>query len=563
MSGELGPDGAAHGQVPGAAPGGVEPVGAAPGQSPRVAPGGVEPVGDAPGQSPRVMPGGVEAVGDAPGRSRRVVLGGVEAVGVAPSLRFAPGGVEPGGATPEQSPRVAPGGVVREGAAAAEGQPFPFRWLRVRRVRLAQVFSRLSVASLVAPVVLVYGVGATVEAFGVRLGLWRAARSLGVPQVVLDLARGVFTSVDTAIGLFLVGTAVSVALALVSVLVGAERRSAGGVLRAGPEGFTLEQEGGAAPESFARHRIAGGLLLEADGGSCVELHLADGRLLRIGMRSRNKARAMLDRLGMGPERRRIVAPQGRPNHVLAAGCAAYPAAFVLFATALLAFDSRLGALAPLFLALLVAGTTLLARRLARGAVVEIGAEGVSVRGAEPVGRFVRFEHIARVSRSGRMLLLMLRDDAAGEPRSPIRVACADADLAEGLGERIEEAMGRARGAHRQAPVAELLDPGDQPVAAWRAGLAGLLAVRAQYRSAGVVADDLLDVVEDPGAAPAARLGAAIALRTRRAPEDRERVRIAADTCADERLRAALEAAAAEEEMAEEVITRALPARRRA
>ena len=416
--------------------------------------------------------------------------------------------------------------------ADAKGESFRFRWMTERRAGRATLFSRLSVGALILPLLLVYGVGSILDANA--------------------LFGGSVESLDLAMSLFVSGALASIGLALVSVAVGAERTRTGGVITVRGDRVAIEHLDSV--EHMGLRRIAGGLRLPS---TAVELYLTDGRVLRADMKSEREARAVLDRLGVGPEGRRLVAPEVRPSRVLGVGCAAFPIAFVLFANAIVALQSVFSGAGPVVVTLLVIATTLVARRFARGAEMVIGAEGVAVRQVGASAKIARFDEIARVLRSGRVLTLVLRDDAKGRPRRPIREACADADVAEGLAARIEEQIERAGRGPRVAPLAELLAPGDRPVAAWRASLAGLLRGSDRYRSAAVDGDDLLTLVEDASAPPKIRIGAAIALRDRLAEGDRARVRVAADACADPSLREALEAAAAEEEIDDAVIRKVI------
>jgi hypothetical protein len=120
------------------------------------------------------------------------------------------------------------------------------------------------------------------------------------------------------------------------------------------------------------------------------------------------------------------------------------------------------------------------------------------------------------------------------------------DLArrEALVERIEQAMS-ARGQSRvsQVQLAQL-DRQRRTLPAWREDLRALLAVEGSgYRGAALGSDQLAEVVEDAGAPAERRVAAAIALSGNGDVESKRRVRIAAQACVEEDLRAALEHAA--------------------
>src|SRR5262249_33072149 len=85
--------------------------------------------------------------------------------------------------------------------------------------------------------------------------------------------------------------------------------------------------------------------------------------------------------------------------------------------------------------------------------------------------------------------------------------------------------------------------GGRSVRDWRASLREIARRNATYRSTGLSPEDLQAVLESPTASVERRIGAAIVL-TERATEGRSgllgRIRIAAEACACERVRVALE-----------------------
>lgn len=404
----------------------------------------------------------------------------------------------------------------------------PYRWARIQHRGRARLLSRLSVAALLAPVVLVHGIG--------TLGPISALFGAG--------------SLDLAISIYLGAVGLSALLAGLAVLAEWPVHRTGGALSWDADALLLTR-----PQDtlrVPRAEIEGGLVVITDHGPCAELSLADGRVIRVGLQSRAAARALLDEIGLGAEGRRLVSTQGGPRRQLAVGCLAFPLAFTIWAALVTRFEAVLGDLTPTLLALLVVATTLLARRFARPPEVIVGAEGVVLRAPFAADRFVRFDAIERGHREGRALVMTM---AGSEP--PLRIACADADLAEALAARINAAGARARGGQRPTPVAEVLDPGERELPAWREALSRLLRAEGRYRSAAVDLEDVADVLEDPAAPPRLRIGAALALRGSDEPRARVRVRLAAEACAEDRVRAALEAAAGEGEIDDEVIKKAM------
>jgi hypothetical protein len=196
---------------------------------------------------------------------------------------------------------------------------------------------------------------------------------------------------------------------------------------------------------------------------------------------------------------------------------------------------RLGAIAGSIgaTALLLALVGLLMMRLRTQ--VDVGSDGVLLRRASG-RRFLSYRALSAVSVEGRLLVLSL---ATGET---IRLALLGATseparLHDALTQRIEEARTFV-GTHESVNAEAWLTPGGRPVAHWLRELRGLARAH-DYREAQIDAERLWRVVADPGAPPATRAGAAIALSRTMDGDTRTRLRVAADACADPKLRVAL------------------------
>lgn len=393
---------------------------------------------------------------------------------------------------------------------------------RLQRFRAARILSRLSALALLAPVVGVHGTGVLLPAS---------------------------SSLDTAVAIYVYGALAAAVLAVVAILLAAPRLRRRGTVHW--DAHTLALDGVEGAVYFPREEIEGGLIVTDADGPAVELTLRGDRVMRLSMADRTQATALVDGLGLGASGRRMVQARSSPSRPLLAGCATYPLAFLVLFSFAGIFERAFGAATVTIITLLVVATTLFTRRLARGAQVIVGAEGVVL--VEPFRgrRSVPFSAIERVESEGRMLVLTL---AGSEPALSVRLS--GPPLAEALRDRIHEAAARARSRDRSRPVSELLDPGDREVTAWREDLARLLAPEDPYRRANLDVEQVAGVLDDPSAPPRLRVGAALALRESGAPEAKARVRVAAEACADDPLREALEAAAAEE-IDDEVIRRAV------
>lgn len=392
---------------------------------------------------------------------------------------------------------------------------------RIHHYRAARILSRLSALALLAPVVGVHGTGVLLPAS---------------------------SSLDTAVAIYVYGALAATVLAVVAFILAAPRLRRPGTIHWDAHTLALDDKG---TVRIPRDEIEGGLIIADADGPPVELTLRGDRVVRLTMDDRSDADALVDGLGLGASGRRLVSAPSSPSRPLAAGCATYPLAFLVLFSFAGIFEQALGAATATIITLLVVATTLFARHLAHRAQVIVGADGVVVRAPLRAARFVPFAAIERAESKGRALLLAL----TGSTKA-LRVGLGDVALARALAARIGEAAARPRGGARGVPVSELLDPGDREIAAWREALAHLLAPEDPYRGANLDVEQVAGVLDDPSAPPRLRIGAALALRESGAPEAKARVRVAAEACADDPLREALEAAAAEE-IDDEVIRRAV------
>jgi len=239
---------------------------------------------------------------------------------------------------------------------------------------------------------------------------------------------------------------------------------------------------------------------------------------------------------------------------------------LFFAFALLAFGARemisnldagrIGAFSIFVLLASLLGSAVYAISSAlRRREAVVGTDGIAYRKTFDT-EFISYGSLASVEtdtrgvrlvrKGGRKVLLATR--RAGErplplappttpPRSP-----AEAQRRV-LIERIAAAMAAGSAPELPQLAKDRLDRQGRSTAAWRDDLDRLLSPADDYRHARISPEDLGAVIEDPTAPAERRVAAAVALSTREGAEARRRVRIAVQACADEDLRAALEAAA--------------------
>ena len=180
----------------------------------------------------------------------------------------------------------------------------------------------------------------------------------------------------------------------------------------------------------------------------------------------------------------------------------------------------------------------------------IGADGLLVRRGFGRRRFVAYPEIAKLAVEGAVLAVVLRDGtqvaltSADDTKETSRPVVGSHALAT----RIERACARAAERRSTVDVAAALARGDRDVGSWMKSLRELLDRPATYRVAPVPRDHLWTALEDVRQPAEVRAAAAAALQPALAEHEVPRLRVAASACASPRLRVALEAAGAKDEM---------------
>ncbi len=266
-------------------------------------------------------------------------------------------------------------------------------------------------------------------------------------------------------------------------------------------------------------------------GDRVIVRMRHGR--EISIASAREVNPIFSALHPDPAKQRAavpIAPIGSIAGKLVTAVFAIALLLVVIATASIGeailqgrFDlSSLGYLAGYWVALALSG--LMLRR--RTAV--IGSDGVRIDGVWG-RRFIPHADVARVSEEDGVVKL--------ERHRGFDVSLPTLPNGGGLRRRI--AMARALPEVARDTVIAL-ERGDKSAAEWRDALHALGRNRS-YRSSALRVEDLDDIVRDPSAPPRQRIAAAVTLAAGGSHGDR--IRIAADACADPDLAAALEAAA--------------------
>jgi hypothetical protein len=173
--------------------------------------------------------------------------------------------------------------------------------------------------------------------------------------------------------------------------------------------------------------------------------------------------------------------------------------------------------------------------------IRIGADGLLVDNRLD-SRFVSWQDVASVKPTWRGLSLELENGKSVPVpiTSRFYLSANEKDQQQAMLERIEEAR-RAFATRAVSVAATKLERAGRDVSQWLAALAAPDA--GGFRDASMRHEDLLAVLESQ-ASPTARLGAAVMLARKGDETEKARIRIAAEACAEPKLRVALEAAAA-------------------
>ena len=361
--------------------------------------------------------------------------------------------------------------------------------------------------------------------------------------------------------LLLAGTAALIGRHHGAPVVGVRARGARGTLWIDAAG--VEVEIGGRRHRFARAEIVGGWAESFRDREEVVLAMRGGTLIRAAVDGAPQARAVLRAAGVAPEQRAVslrlgAAETGGMRAVLVfLTMLLAPFSALLIAGALgLALD-RQGegaAVCGFFAALAVAALVILARPLVT-TTLRIGTDGVIVQRLWR-RRFLPRAALASVTTDEDRVVLRRREGPLVVLRTSGRIEAAT------VVQRIRDAIAGPRDATPEAAALSRLDRHGRSVREWLRQVRLLGAEHGGYRDAALDRRALLDVVED-GRAPAERRIAAAAALVTTENAVRRRVKAAAETCADPRLGAALEAASAgelEEAQIEEAVRAAKESR---
>jgi hypothetical protein len=388
------------------------------------------------------------------------------------------------------------------------------------------------------------------------------------------LARGVALAVLIACGIVALPLAARaglgiVELVIVAALLGIAAHFSRERLRPGAieiADSVLRVTVGGTSREVPRSHIAQGFTVPAQNGAALELS-DGGRIVLAGLSPPATPDRVLELLGVGPETRALSVPLRELIGPFVRGLLAWAATCAFVGGLLASVVGPIGLVAGMIFA--SALTYVLQRGYGRPRLV-VGADGIRVE--RFMNRtFVAYDRIERVE----TLWLGGAGASSGHPQPYLRVHLKpdrgwalpalvlpfvgqSQAMVDAFAERVRRGIasyGRDAGARVDA-----LSRGGRSLRDWRADVARLTT--GGFRDAALQPSDLERVLLDGSAPGEQRIGAALALRTTDPELAAQRIRVAAETCADARLRVALEATLEDGEPADDAILGALPPRDR-
>ncbi|MBI5515152.1 MAG: hypothetical protein HY909_15355 [Deltaproteobacteria bacterium] len=388
----------------------------------------------------------------------------------------------------------------------------------------------------------------------VRKGLGRVLRNLAIGLVALPFLVTVLHHLThlvspeawrtLAVLLFASSAVGAVYLALVALGVSTERVRRRGRLEATAEGLCLTD--GDSRRVFSRSEVASGIVVPQREGARVHLTLANGDELVALAPDEASAERILVEAGVDVAHRRARFPLGgmaaRVLAPLLGGAALTTSFFAGLLQLFLAFPGYRDLFALAWIAVSCAGSVVVARvTLSREVVV--GTDGVSVCDGAGARRFLPFSEVASVNVADGRAQATRKDGFVVYLTNPSDL---DAAGTEALVRRVRQAMRVGSTAPGASAGFQLLDRNGRSLDDWKAALQGLLRRGGAYRDAGPSREALQRLVGDAEAPAERRIAAAVALASEEPTADndpRTGIRVAADACAHEPVRDALELAA--------------------
>ncbi len=315
------------------------------------------------------------------------------------------------------------------------------------------------------------------------------------------------------------------------------------------EGDALVVRRGDSEQRFPLDAFAEGFVSPLKGR--LELVLKSGDRISARVESVDAGRDLLEAAGLDEKRRTLNVLLGETTFLTVM-------TWLLGPSVVWPITMAIGKLAPwsppfnvwVFIALFIA---LLrgVREVFGPARLLIGADGVIIHQGFRE-RFVPYARIGSIAATSGHVDFLL--DSGETVRAKARHLTREQTLE--VESRIAHAMEAWKSGAAEPSALARLDRNGRSGVAWREALAGLLRRDEGYREARLTREQLLDTLSSASAPAERRLGAALALGAGGDPDVKARVRVAAEACANKRLRVALEKVAegkSDDEAIEEAI----------
>jgi hypothetical protein len=325
-----------------------------------------------------------------------------------------------------------------------------------------------------------------------------------------------------------------------------------------PEGLALVR--GDRRRVVPRGEIVEGQVLPYGIEDRVHLTLRSGNVLVATVQKEAQAERILSAASVDAGRRRtrfrLAGPLRRALLSVFGGFASFLCLAVGAGHFMLAWP-RLADLFGVSWLLLSACITVLLTRGILGREIVVGVDGIAVVDLFGRQRFIPFAEVAAVDEVRDRVLVTLKDGRVETlTREPWDLS---APQRYALVQRAQQAMALGSGAPEACAGLALLDRNGRSVSAWMDALMSLLEHPGSYREVAPSRAELLALVSDGDATAERRIAAAVALVGKSSPAEdspRTHLRVAADACANDALRDALEHTA-RGDLDEETLMRAL------
>ena len=320
-----------------------------------------------------------------------------------------------------------------------------------------------------------------------------------------------------------------------------------GRLRHNQEWLWVDEQG----SRIAKSDIQRGWVVPMEGAPYVVLELKSGLRFLFGVPDLAAARQVLALGGVSLAQQRLRMPLASRARVAGRGflfhwlvvyaAAASSVAAVRLCGRVLGVAPAVGAMAMVVMAFVFYGIwrALLAYLLP--ARIQIGGGGFELK--QPFkARFVSYEHVQAIERSGASLLVHVQGETIRLGASTL----TDRSLGriEAVELRLREAWSEFLNRQAYRTSVSQLERGQSSFDSWMNRLRQL-AQNQDYRSQSLTSDQLTEVASDPGARSEHRIAAFVALSSVHeppSPETDQQLRIAVEGCAKPHLRRALDAA---------------------